>query len=784
MNKKLNFQIEVSRVLEILSNDIYDSPYALLRENIQNAYDAILMRISLDNNQDFIPKIEVTITDSTITILDNGIGMDEEILQNNFWKAGSSGKNNEEAKKAGVVGTFGIGAMANFGVANKLTVISRKLNTNLTIKTFAERANLSITEECVDFEIIDEQLDDYGTKIEVNMDNKLDVNAAINYLLPYVQYLKIPVILNNNIISQREFHSLFRNNSTSIDNEENFKIVLPNFTCNFKYILNSNGMINIFVENIVYNNTQLKGEMVLFQGGSSIYGLRNYFGLAPIPLLNNFDFGGIINLNILHPTAGREALSRESISLVTNILSLLENEFTIKISEFDVIDKNNKFLAYILNHNKLNLSGKILIDLKPGDEKIQLKDIKDNFRGKKTYYYTGRDSSVILAFANENSYLFNVSQVNPRRSIQLHKLKQLKIAEVPDKPDILKIYEKDELDFSNIAILLRITNILSSDYLLPNTKIYFATISHQVPNIIKQNGDIIEIYLDKESPNIKQLLKTYDSAYEVFDGFIKDYIRNHLYQKLAEFIPSSTRAGADALQKILLKNKELFKYDTSDLGEIDELDSLISDYISGEIEFSEVLKKSSTIRKIQTQQVDISQVGKAEDEIPNLTEPNSNDVALESEFIQKEINGESLIYSPLPSIIRNEASTNKKLLKTDKRYQHLNGFSMFLRLSNRVYKRELDFFLEPHTTKVIWGMHRIVYIFTHASNKLSLYYDIELKERLMNNDTGGKAIPSTTIITDGAIFIPILQELEDYFDITEGSKEFFVRHDIIVDLNK
>ena len=43
--KKLNFQIEVHRVLEILSNDIYDSSYALLRENIQNAYDAVLMRL-------------------------------------------------------------------------------------------------------------------------------------------------------------------------------------------------------------------------------------------------------------------------------------------------------------------------------------------------------------------------------------------------------------------------------------------------------------------------------------------------------------------------------------------------------------------------------------------------------------------------------------------------------------------------------------------------------------------------------------------------------------------
>ena len=58
---KLSFQIEVRRVLEILSNDIYDSPYALLRENIQNAYDAILMRKQLSGEHSFEPKIIVTI---------------------------------------------------------------------------------------------------------------------------------------------------------------------------------------------------------------------------------------------------------------------------------------------------------------------------------------------------------------------------------------------------------------------------------------------------------------------------------------------------------------------------------------------------------------------------------------------------------------------------------------------------------------------------------------------------------------------------------------------------
>jgi len=143
---KLSFQIEVRRVLEILSNDIYDSPYALLRENIQNGYDAILMRKQLDGVNTFEPQIIVNIDSKYITIEDNGIGMNLEVVSNNFWKAGSSGKNNEIAQKAGVVGTFGIGAMANFGVCKSIKVITHYALGSDTIETFANRDSLSITE--------------------------------------------------------------------------------------------------------------------------------------------------------------------------------------------------------------------------------------------------------------------------------------------------------------------------------------------------------------------------------------------------------------------------------------------------------------------------------------------------------------------------------------------------------------------------------------------------------------------------------------------------------------
>ena len=57
--EKIKFQIEADKVLKLLSSEIYDSPYALLRENVQNAYDAILMRLQKDSS--FTPKIEITL---------------------------------------------------------------------------------------------------------------------------------------------------------------------------------------------------------------------------------------------------------------------------------------------------------------------------------------------------------------------------------------------------------------------------------------------------------------------------------------------------------------------------------------------------------------------------------------------------------------------------------------------------------------------------------------------------------------------------------------------------
>lgn len=193
------FNIQIDRVLDLLCSQIYDSPLSLLRENVQNAYDAILQRRHIDANFTD-PEIRITIADQSLSICDNGIGMDEEGLKTHYWTAGSSGKNNPEARAAGVVGTFGIGAMANFGVCTELTVESKLYGTDITWISGVKKSELSLNNNCIYVTASQKQRSDYGTTIVVTIspDFILTRDKAINYLKPYVHYLSVPVYLMMN----------------------------------------------------------------------------------------------------------------------------------------------------------------------------------------------------------------------------------------------------------------------------------------------------------------------------------------------------------------------------------------------------------------------------------------------------------------------------------------------------------------------------------------------------------------------------------------------------------
>lgn len=762
---RIVFNVETSRILEILSEEIYDSPLALIRENLQNAYDATLMRSTYESIDLNNLSITIDVEPRQLTIVDQGIGMSEEELRKNFWSAGASGKKTELAKQSGVIGTFGIGAMANFGVCTQLRVETRPIGSNSTFISVAERANLSIAEECIDLEHLSDDRPP-GTTIIAYLDssNQMEIENVRSYIEPYIEFLPVPVYLNGELISQRSFEESVLEQSRAYELISSRDVSHGLYGGTLNTYINSAGNVLARIGELYLDEVAVDGEIFIKQNSDRLMGLRNFFGLALIPIGGHYRFGGIVNLSILYPTAGREALSRTSIEHVNTLIRMVEDEITLDIAKLSAADRNPAFMYHLLSNNQIELADNVTVQVLPVDESTQLSNVKDKCHGKDIHYYIGRDKSIQQTFATSQLCLLNVSQNNPRRKIQLRYIRDiLRIPEVPDRATVLEEYEATQLTMAEAALLIKMVRVLSDDYLLPNIDVGFAQISHGVSILVNKQDEIVQIRIARESGEVLPILRCYETAYEVFGDFVKDFVRSHLYKRIETYVPSSTKEGADALYELLMQKRELYRYRESELG---DLEPLLSDLLGGDLSFGEVLKKVSSTMRPQSQRVSSSQIGSVENEIPDVvhsplgtSEPNE--------------------FEATPAIMRMEISSPMKILTVGSGYKQLNNFQLFLGLSDRLLNREGDFFLKPHTTKVIWAIHRVIYIFADATDRLTLYYDIELKEPLREKSASGIMLPTTTLLTRNRIYVPVPHELDTAFRIVEGVKEFYVRYDII-----
>lgn len=764
--EKIAFDVETSRVLQILSSEIYDSPKAFLRENVQNAYDAILMRCKAENLLPGKCKIDIIIKSNQIIVHDDGIGMTEDVLKNNFWKAGSSGKKTELAQSAGVIGTFGIGAMANFGVCTMLRVETRSIQSEVTLISSAVRDKLKIAQECVDLERVTDKREP-GTRIIADIDPANSINEAdvCEYLGQYVSFLPVPVHVNGNLISQKNFADTLSSKTKGFKKVSSVDASHGAFSGKLSVLVNGQNLVLVHLTDIKLNETLIRGEGFFVQGSGAIHGFRNWFGLAPVPVSGYYGFDGFINLDILHPTAGREALSRESIQHVVDILAMIEFEVSNIIAVTSTADVNRQFQQYILSNNLIDLARNVKIQVRPADDTITLGDILTYQPDKNKRYYKGRDGTILNFFSDDQTNLFYVSRENPRRNLQIRYLKKIKLQEVDDKPKISKIIPKSELTFEEVMFLVKLRSILLDDYMLPDSDVEFAEITHGVSFYVEEIDSIVQIRIVQTAPSVMMVLECYETAPDVFNGFMKDFVREHIYPRIRDYVPSSTKQGRDALYKRLKENKELFSIKEDEYGEIDPL---VTDFLEGKTEFSDVIKASRGLLSVQRQQVSREHVGRVEDLLPDISDTVSSSPQKPSAL------------EVAPPIMRYEFESNKKVLMSNVEHPGLNNFKMFLAVSDRMMKQEGEFLRWPHTTKVIWASHRVIYIFTDATGGISLYYDIELKSPLEKGQTGGAMFPTTTIVTKNRIFIPVPKELEPTFQVTDEVKEFYVRFDTLL----
>ena len=137
---KKQFKAESKRLLDLMINSIYTHKEIFLREIISNASDAcdkLCYQALTDesvgmNRSDFRIELKVDKDARTLTVSDNGIGMDREDLENNLGVIASSGSYKfkqeigDDTKDTDVIGQFGVGFYSAFMVADQITVVTRK----------------------------------------------------------------------------------------------------------------------------------------------------------------------------------------------------------------------------------------------------------------------------------------------------------------------------------------------------------------------------------------------------------------------------------------------------------------------------------------------------------------------------------------------------------------------------------------------------------------------------------------------------------------------------------
>lgn len=137
--EKQQFKAESRRLLDLMINSIYTHREIFLREIISNASDAMdkLAYLALTDDKVGLDRSDLAITITrdekarTLTVSDNGIGMNKAEMEENLGTIAKSGSLSfkqamEKSEDIDIIGQFGVGFYSAFMVASSVTVISKK----------------------------------------------------------------------------------------------------------------------------------------------------------------------------------------------------------------------------------------------------------------------------------------------------------------------------------------------------------------------------------------------------------------------------------------------------------------------------------------------------------------------------------------------------------------------------------------------------------------------------------------------------------------------------------
>ena len=563
--------IEFDSVLRAISKQIYETPHAFLRENVQNAIDAVRIQALRDGKDagESEYTIEVVVDSERVSVRDNGIGMSRKDLQAYFWTIGSSGKRGEEARAAGCVGMFGIGGFANFGVCDRLVVTSKDLSspTGTSTSLSAEeirRAGTAIPKVTI---AESDDGDPRGTLVVGELKEAPNVKELKAYLRDFVRYVPIDVRFNGECISRDRFQAL--------DEQENLVqiggavrrwqggdlVVLGRLWEDRGHTLVAS------VEELVWRGagTAMKGRL-RFEAGL-IDAFKRGFKLCATQVPTTIGVSGRLDCDLFVPTAGRDSLDSGTMTLLGQLMTLLEEvAVDVVLESPDRIAQHTRIFRYISRRGLIEKMTNVAVRLADGTE-VTLGTIRRraNEGGISVFFGTARKQALSQVMQAQGHVVVQLSSDRYRQAAERSYLEQYCRGKAFDGVvDCLEVY--DDLTIFERVFLAHVEENIGRCYEVKNFELIAGKLTEDIPAFVKERSGHgpVDVIINVRHEEVTKLQTLRLNA--LFYSLISIFCREYIGPALKKWSPRFFGDGALNLDLFARRRSELWVLVKDDIG--------------------------------------------------------------------------------------------------------------------------------------------------------------------------------------------------------------------------
>ena len=438
MADKFEFQTEVNDLLNLMIHSLYSNKEIFLRELISNSNDALdkLNYLCLTDEKykslSYTPRIDIKIDEKakTLTISDNGIGMDKDELIANLGTIARSGTkgfmqslSGDAKKDSSLIGQFGVGFYSAFMVASKIEVISKR--------ALSEKA-YKWTSDAKSYEIEDAQKDGFGTDIILHLNDDEFANfwRIEEIVKKYSNHIPYPIFMDKeSYVAPKEgekegtyetkneqinkANALWRLNKASLkeqDYNDFYKQISHDSSDPLLYIhTKAEGKIEYSTLFYVPSTEPFDLFRVDYQSGVKLYVKRVFITDDAKELLPPYlrFIKGVIDVEDLPLNVSREILQENAImrtvkeqsvkKILSELAKVKDNDRDKYIKFYKLFGKVLKEGLYGFNAEKEQILDLCLFKSSKRDGLISLKEYKEAMKEdqKSIYYISGNNENML-----------------------------------------------------------------------------------------------------------------------------------------------------------------------------------------------------------------------------------------------------------------------------------------------------------------------------------------------------------------------------------------------------